>query len=164
MMTLAHLKEIAEALGHLERAGIKRHLTDVAPWTELQAIRREWQGKPNSKVRDSIMFHFGHPHETTEVLTKETKDASALRAPLLERDREPNDGRSPPYYYSPASEALLLKACDLTPAMLSAFMHDGLGAAYERFLSCVIRIVTDLLQQCGARMPPLERGVEGIFG
>ena len=149
LMTLAYLKELSRAIDALAGAGIKRELADLAPWVELQNIRRIWEREPHSKIRNAVMFHLGDLEETVPKLEEFAKDDERL--PIAQNDVESVGIGS----YYPAGETLLLNAAGVDIVDFDMIVSDAI-AAYEPLLVSVFRIMNDLLRKCGARMPATQ--------
>jgi hypothetical protein len=145
LQILGVYREISIALGQLGNTGIKRHLTDTAPWTQLQRICKRWRQDAPTRLRNSVLFHLGFPDDTRAALEK--KRHAGDRVLLIENDPNKNHMHS----RFTGGEDLLLAASGLQLEELEDTIEDSLDD-FDAFFTGLEVITRDLLKQCGARL------------
>jgi hypothetical protein len=155
MLSFAYLKELAEVVKDLSAAGIERALTDTGPWRKLQELQRYWERGTRSTLRDDVMFHLAWKGVAETELAKLAGEGWAL--PLFEHDPDPTQFHT----RFTAGEALVMTASGLTLADFREIVTEAVES-YGPLVNAVMRIIDDLLRQCGARMPDFEMH-EGSF-
>ena len=148
MLSFGYLKEVAEAIGGLEEAGIKRKLLEAGEaWTKMQLLKREWEAGSGKGVRDDIVFHLGWTNESANVVADDARSGQTLTLMQMDGSRKHIDSSFP------AAESMLARASKLTMVDFVGLI-EGSFEAYNTLFDGIALILRDLLTQCGARLPP----------